>query len=848
MEFKTYNVRSFILETSNTCLLMNYDTVIENWIDKVNTLFRTIDNMNYEEHNSSPSYMTYIQNHYNKLSIGSLLLRMMNERSNIKSIKEEINKISIQYNNPIISTTLNKIIETARLQKNIFNRYFYNYYLSSVIFGIYNDKGITCKEYNALSAFLFEECNNYSVIYIGDMAMLSPLFPISRNHGYISFDNFHEEKLCEQIINYTHNNNLTISKYLELNTLSTDCIFINMLYCSLWEKERIKQYTAFIRSSINNNLKYIYVITSLNDILENKLLKCIGISLNSNFKIKIINILNDKCIVCIDLMSQDDFLEYKVYNFQFDNLYIDYSKISDIRKNLYLAEDLKIKKQELLEKFYTYKIKDKQNTKNFKRYYLYNLITQRPDIRKSTDIRNIAFYNIELGKRVTHKYDNNILYSFHKTTCTAKDFTTISVVGRPYDNGSIRYIDEPVLIINKKYYLPTFFNPVNGPILIDINENYLYSVKDIISPDYLVNELNKPAFIMKYVNNTWNNQLLFLQSNIYLPISENSLERQKQIYRYDKQIYINRLIKDFDIEISYTYNTSSSDLPKGTALYGGKYIIDSKIGEGGFSKTYKAIKLSDRDNSGIIMSTKVVIKEFFIKKFHHRIGKHVEVVMGEDTTMAKKALEKFWDEANKISKLKNCSNIISIYDVFDENGTCYYSMEYIEGNDLAYYCESTPNKYLPSKEAISIIMEVCNAVKAMHDIRMNHFDIKPENILIDSNGHVKLIDFGTACQFVYNDGNSTVLPIISQGYSPIELLSNITSFSPQSDIYSIGATLYNILTGNEVPSSVMLSRDFKLLKKTDNINTQLWKAIVKSMDPDINKRPSSINDLIRLIT
>ena len=379
---------------------------------------------------------------------------------------------------------------------------------------------------------------------------------------------------------------------------------------------------------------------------------------------------------------------------------------------------------------------------------------------------------------------------------------------------------------------------MSGPILIDINDNYLYHVNtDIVSPDYLVNELNKLSFIKKNINNAMVNQFSFLQSDIYLPNSENSLERQKQIY-------INNLIQDFDIEISSTYNNSNSDLPKGTSLFKGKYIIESKIGEGGFSKTYKAIRHLNRDTSGIEMSSYVVIKEFFIERLHHRKDRMVGISIDSNANIVKSALEKFWDEAKKIKELNDCSNIISI-DVFDENGTCYYSMEYVEGNDLSYYCETKPCGYLDQNEALKIILDICNAVKAMHNIKMNHFDIKPENILIDKYGYTKLIDIGTTCQFISDNDHSTILPVVSKGYSPIEL-GNITSFTPQSDIYSIAATFYNILTGYEVSSSFDLSRNFKLLKRTDNINNIIWNAIIKAMNPDFSKRPSSIEDCLGL--
>lgn len=832
---------------------MNYDIIVEKWIEQLNKLFHSIDIVCKSEQELDPerSHDIYIKHFYNKLLIGRYLLCLNTRKKS--DIENKIEKIKVYYNNSIFDV-LDKIKESAGYFKSTLLKTFRAYYLSSVILGIYNDKGLICKEYDAISSFIKDESDKgLSIAYIGDMTVLAPIFPISNYRNNVLLDDQYEIELFKDIISYVRNYNVKLYSFSELESINSDCLFINMLYCDIWDKEKIKKYSISVKYLIDNGLKAIYILTNLNDILGNRLIKCAGISLNNEYETKIINLFNDKCIVCIDLTEEDNLLTYNVYEFDFATLFIDYSHTLDIRKKLRLTDNYIIYKNELLNKFYLNNISDKNERKNFKRYYLYNLIVQRQDIRTLPEISDssktkcASFYNIDQGKRITHKFDKDLLYSYHKTICTANDFNKIAISGSTYDNGSIRFIDEPVLIINKRHYLPTFFNPVNGPILIDISENYLYRVNtEIVSPEYLVNELSKPSFIKKNINYNIDNQFLFLQSDIYLPNNENSLERQKQIYRYDKQIYINKLIKDFDIEISSSFNNTKSDLPQGTTLYNGKYIIDSKIGEGGFSKTYKAIILLPADASGIAMSANVVIKEFFIKRIHHRNNNSVEVSIDDNVNMAKKALEKFWDEASKIKKLKDCANIISIYDIFDENGTCYYSMEYIDGNDLAYFCEFKPNGCLEQEEALRVILDVCSAVNAMHKIHMNHFDIKPENILIDKTGQVKLIDFGTASQFISDGERSTVLPVVSNGYSPIEL-GRITSFTPQSDIYSIGATLYNILTGYEVPSSFELCTNFKLLERTDNINDKVWHAIVSAMNPDLNKRPSCIDEFIKLL-
>lgn len=337
-----------------------------------------------------------------------------------------------------------------------------------------------------------------------DMAILAPIFPISDKMNYVLLDDYHEIELFDIVQEFINNKDTKLYKITQFEKPVQYSIFLNMLYCNMWRNDKIKAYSISIKHFISNGIKAIYILTNLNDILENKLLKCAGISINNDYKIKIINLFNDKCIVCINLLEHCDLMEYNIYEFEFSMLFIDYSHTKDIRKRLHLS------------KHYTI---NKNVKKNFKQFSLYSLISLRSDIRifpklNSSDSTNkVSFYSIDQGKRITHKFDKDLLFSHHKTISSAKNFNKYSIVGSTYDNGSVRFVNEPVLIINKKHYLPTYFNPVSGPILIDINDNYLYHVNtDIVSPDYLVNELNKPSFIKKNINNAMVNQFSFLQS------------------------------------------------------------------------------------------------------------------------------------------------------------------------------------------------------------------------------------------------------------------------------------------------------------------------------------------------
>lgn len=107
------------------------------------------------------------------------------------------------------------------------------------------------------------------------------------------------------------------------------------------------------------------------------------------------------------------------------------------------------------------------------------------------------------------------------------------------------------------------------------------------------------------------------------------------------------------------------------------------------------------------------------------------------------SLRNFMTEAMKIKELHS-ENIIKVFDVFDENNTCYYTMEYIDGNSLHDNVKNKKSKRLSEDEAIKIIRKVANALSEMHNKDIYHLDVKPENIMIAKDGRVVLIDFGAA--------------------------------------------------------------------------------------------------------
>ena len=162
-------------------------------------------------------------------------------------------------------------------------------------------------------------------------------------------------------------------------------------------------------------------------------------------------------------------------------------------------------------------------------------------------------------------------------------------------------------------------------------------------------------------------------------------------------------------------------LKQGSLLQGGKYKIEKVLGQGGFGITYLA--------SQELLDRKVCIKEFFFKEYCERdeATNHVSLGTQSNHEIVERFMNKFLKEARTISQL-NHPNIIRIHDIFKENNTAYYVMEYIEGESL----NDKVNHYgaLPESEAVDYIKQVASALDFIHQRSINHLDVKPANIMV----------------------------------------------------------------------------------------------------------------------
>lgn len=238
----------------------------------------------------------------------------------------------------------------------------------------------------------------------------------------------------------------------------------------------------------------------------------------------------------------------------------------------------------------------------------------------------------------------------------------------------------------------------------------------------------------------------------------------------------------------------SISLPQGWLLQGGRYVIERTLGHGGFGITYLAIQRG--------LERKVAIKEFYMKDLCDRDEESSQVTSGTRANREVIAmhLEKFIREAQKIAQLSH-PNIVHVIDVFKENGTAYYVMEYASGGSLSQRLKT--HGRLPEPLARHYILQIASALDYIHERKMTHLDVKPANIMLNDKGEALLIDFGLAKHYDDKQGNptSTTPTGISEGYAPMEQYSlhGLKGFSPETDIYSLGATFFKLLTGVTPP-------------------------------------------------
>ena len=287
----------------------------------------------------------------------------------------------------------------------------------------------------------------------------------------------------------------------------------------------------------------------------------------------------------------------------------------------------------------------------------------------------------------------------------------------------------------------------------------------------------------------------------------------------------------------------------GTTLQNGKYTIVKELGHGSFGITYQAttdVALNGKLGN-MNVKVNVAIKEFFMPDLNNRAvdGSTVE---GTKNTLVVDYRRKFRREAENLARLHH-AGIVKVLEIFDENNTTYYVMEYIEGENLDKYIMR--RGHLDENETKVVVCEIASALEYMHKYRMLHLDLKPKNIMHDSNGRVKLIDFGLSKQYTAEGEpeSSTSIGMGTPGYAPIEQANyhQDGTFPVTLDIYAFGATIYKMLTGQTPPhASDLLEDGFpETMFRNLGVSEHMIGCVKKAMGPTKKSRYQTVDEMVR---
>ena len=295
-------------------------------------------------------------------------------------------------------------------------------------------------------------------------------------------------------------------------------------------------------------------------------------------------------------------------------------------------------------------------------------------------------------------------------------------------------------------------------------------------------------------------------------------------------------------------------LPIGAKLHSLKrtYIIEKVLGQGGFGITYKVSANLQVDN--VTIRTHFAVKEFFLSDTCERDDRDSICYSSSSKDKVEECRKDFLAEAQRLNKISSeHPNIVHVNEVFEANNTAYYVMEYLDYGSLRDYVHK--RGVLSEQEALSMIMPIMQAVDYLHQHRMTHLDIKPNNVMLKTDpdtGKIVpvLIDFGLSKHYD-KDGKPTSTvrqPGISDGYAPVEQYVGIYSFTPQADVYALAATLYYILVGKNPVVASELTENVILCNLPNGISVSVRNAILKGMKMHKEERLQSVSALLATLS
>lgn len=272
------------------------------------------------------------------------------------------------------------------------------------------------------------------------------------------------------------------------------------------------------------------------------------------------------------------------------------------------------------------------------------------------------------------------------------------------------------------------------------------------------------------------------------------------------------------------------------------YRIERHLASGGFGNTYLAWNVK--------FDAYCAVKEFFIKGVCERDGESltVSVSNSENTLAFGQQLEKFKKEARRLYRIHN-DHVVRVHDLFEENGTAYYVMDFVDGSSLSAQQKSMGRPY-PETTVRQYLDQLLDALAAVHAAGIWHLDLKPANIMVDKKGQVWLIDFGASKQQGASGGATSSTGVCyTLGFAPPEQTAQrLDKFGPWTDFYALGATLYKLLTNAAPPLSSDINEDETPDKRKvfamPGVSEEMRSLVVWMMQENRRRRPQSVEEIL----